>query len=112
MKWTMSAGAFLIGMGAMWGLQQTVFSPGIPDGYYDLSAMPDELEEQFAEASFIETIVKQEEMKAKMLAERAQRVSADKLLKLPDGVPTFPFGIALRNAPDGSRWPSLNDANV
>ncbi|MEM1148271.1 MAG: TlpA disulfide reductase family protein [Pseudomonadota bacterium] len=111
-----AVGGVLLGAGAMWGVTSQGVEPEIveiiPDGYYDLSSMPDELEAKFADEAFIAQIVQQEKMKEETLAKMRAAAAARSMVSLPDGVPEFPFEVAFFEPEDGHGWPVLEDPAI
>lgn len=113
MKIAIGAGAFLAGMGVIWGLQNTLLPPQIPNGYYDLSSMPDEFERKFENPGTFDFIRlaydnEMERQKSVWFEEREIR----QLRALPSDVPPFPNGKDLFNVLEGTDWPELEDSAV
>lgn len=101
----------LLGAAAMWGVYPHVWPAQVPDGFYDLSMMPDELQAQYADPAGVQVVIRDSELKSKMIADlRAERAARDRKT-LPDGVPEFPYEINLYEARSDANWPAL-DAEV
>ena len=111
-----AAGGVLLGAGAMWGLTSQSVEPElvevVPDGYYDLSSMPDELEAKFADEAFIAQIVQQEKMKEETLAKMRAAAAARSMVSLLEGVPDFPFEMAFFEPEEDHAWPALEDPAI
>ncbi|MEM7458201.1 MAG: TlpA disulfide reductase family protein [Pseudomonadota bacterium] len=104
---------FLGGLGTM-SLVQPLFSSEpvqteIPEGYYDLSALPDQLAEKFADPAYLDTLISRDEQTAKLMAERKAEREARPLKSLPETVPDMPFKVTLFAPKTGSHWPELSD---
>lgn len=85
--------AFIVGLGfgslGLWAVYPVLYPSSIPPGYYDLSAMPDEIEVKFYDPVFLERIALQEQALQKALAQ----IEAAAHLTQPDRVAPFPFGV-------------------
>lgn len=109
MKAVLAILSFAFGTALAWGLYPRIFPTDIPDGYYDLSSLPDAFEEKFSEQAFLAKLTEQEEMRVRVLAQtRAARATAPRA-HLPEGVPDFPVKIPLYAVKDGHSWPELED---
>ena len=113
MKFAISAGAFIVGMGAMWGLQNTILTPQVPSGYYDLSSLPDDFEVRFENERTLEIIHLAYETYMRQADEAMHSERNSRALKpLPASVPEFPNGKFLYEVIDGMTWPQLEDPEV
>lgn len=96
---------FLIGLTIMWFVRKpALLATNIPDGYYDLSALPDDIESKFSDPTFLDILVQRERMQEKFMADFDARPRAD----LPDDVPDFPFN-SLFAPTSGTHWLTLAD---
>lgn len=84
-------------------------APSIPDGYYNLSSLPDDLEEKFANPDYLQRLIQQDEMRTKIIAERKAERAARTPKVLPDGLPDLPPGLQLFEPDENFGWPSFED---
>lgn len=112
MKVLIALGGFLLGVGAMWMIGPIRSAPELPTGYYDLSALPEELAQKFEDPAFIQAFIKEQEIRETLFAKRSAEEAARPRKTLPDNVPDMPFGIALYEPKPGTHWPKIEDAKI
>lgn len=86
--------------------------PAIPDGYYDLSDLPDEIAEKFADPAYLQFIIKQEEMRASLVAEKTANAATRIAKNFPDRMPALPEGLVLFEPNETMHWPTFVDPSL
>jgi|GEM_PF-530412 len=84
----------------------------IPEGYYDLSVLPDELQAKFADPEYLQRLIIEEEMKAKLIAAKEAEIAERTLKTLPDGLTELPVDLTLYEPDESFNWPSFEDLNL
>ncbi|MEM9572172.1 MAG: TlpA disulfide reductase family protein [Pseudomonadota bacterium] len=104
--------SFVIGLGVMSVATPTSKPPAIPDGYYDLSELPDEIAEKFADPAYLQLIIKQEEMRANLMAEKTANATTRIAKKIPDRMPALLEGLVLFEPDNTMHWPTFVDPSL
>lgn len=116
MRLVLGAYCFVIGIVVMALVHVAMNPPAnptlIPKGYYDLSALPDTLQAKFSDPEFLQRLIIEEEMKAKLIAERKADLAKRTPKTLPEGVTGAPTGLNLYEPDESFVWPTFEELNL
>ena len=84
----------------------------IPDGYYDLPVLPEELQAKFADPDYLQRLIIEEEMKAKFIAAKEAELAEQTPKALPDGLANLPACLELYEPDESFDWPSFENRDL